>query len=151
MHAPIKSNPRLDRRVIAQVFKTQGRVHIPDVLAPASADTLFTHLSTLTPWQLSLNVGQQHLDIAHQQLMLMAPEQRETMAIRCSIRPPSTTMPPPASSVSPPVSLVSPRTGVPPRGRAGSLQHHRMAESARPPTKAGSRRNKISSARATGK
>src|SRR5689334_3410804 len=79
MHAPIQLNPRLDRRVIAQVFKTQGRVHIPDVLAPASADILFTQLSTLTPWQLSLNVGQRHLDIAHQQLMLMPPEQRATM------------------------------------------------------------------------
>jgi Rps23 Pro-64 3,4-dihydroxylase Tpa1-like proline 4-hydroxylase len=79
MHAPIKLNPRLDRRVIAEVFKTQGRVHIPDVLSPASADILFTQLSTLTPWQLSLNVGQRHVDIAHQQLMLMPPEQRETL------------------------------------------------------------------------
>jgi SM-20-related protein len=79
MHAPIKLNPRLDRRVIAEVFKTRGRVHIPDVLAPENADILFAQLSALTAWQLSLNVGQRHVDIAHQQLMLMPPEQRETM------------------------------------------------------------------------
>ena len=82
MPAPIKLNPRLDRRVIAEVFKAQGRVHIPDVLSPASADMLFAQLSTLTPWQLSLNVGQRHVDIAHQQLMVMPPEQRETMTRR---------------------------------------------------------------------
>lgn len=79
MTANIQLNPSLDRRVIAEVFKTQGRVHIPDVLTPASADTLFTQLNARTPWQLSLNVGQRHVDIAHQQLMLMPPEQRETM------------------------------------------------------------------------
>lgn len=79
MHAPIKLNPRLDRRVIAEVFRTQGRVHIPDVLSPESADILFAQLSTLASWQLSLNVGQRHVGIAHQQLMVMPPEQRETM------------------------------------------------------------------------
>lgn len=79
MRTQIHLNPALDRRVIAQVFKAQGRVHIPDVLTPASADTLFAQLSTQTPWQLSLNVGQRHVDIAHQQLMLMPPEQRETL------------------------------------------------------------------------
>ncbi|WP_116808331.1 2OG-Fe(II) oxygenase [Steroidobacter cummioxidans] len=76
----IKLRPELDRRLIAQVFKTQGRVHIPDTLAPASAEALFTQLSAHTPWQLSLNVGQRHLDLAHQQLMLLSPEQRETMS-----------------------------------------------------------------------
>jgi Rps23 Pro-64 3,4-dihydroxylase Tpa1-like proline 4-hydroxylase len=79
MSTQIQLNPALERRVIAEVFKAQGRVHIPDVLTPASADTLFAQLSTRTPWQLSLNVGQRHVDIAHQQLMLMPPEQRETM------------------------------------------------------------------------
>jgi SM-20-related protein len=80
MHTSIKLDPRLDRRTIAQVFRTQGRVHIPDVLLRASADTVFTQLHTQTPWQLSLNVDDRHLDLAHHQLMLMPPEQRETMA-----------------------------------------------------------------------
>src|SRR5262249_39361385 len=64
------------------VFKTQGRVHIPDILAADSAEALFTQLHTQTPWQLSLNVDEQHLDLAHHQLMLMPPEQRETMTRR---------------------------------------------------------------------
>lgn len=78
----IKLSPGLDRRLIGEVFRTQGRVHIPDVLTGPAADTVFTHLSAQMPWQLSLNVGQRHVDIAHQQLMLMPPEQRETMARR---------------------------------------------------------------------
>lgn len=82
MPAPIQLSSGLDRRVIAQVFKTRGRVHIPDVLTRASADAVFAQLSTQTPWQLSLNVGQRHVDIAHQQLMIMPPEQRETMTRR---------------------------------------------------------------------
>jgi hypothetical protein len=82
MHASIKLDPRLDRRTIAQVLKTQGRVHIPDVLLRASADTVLAQLHTQTPWQLSLNVDERHLDLAHHQLMLMPPEQRETMARR---------------------------------------------------------------------
>jgi Rps23 Pro-64 3,4-dihydroxylase Tpa1-like proline 4-hydroxylase len=82
MAVQIKLSPRLDRRMIAEVFRTQGRVHIPDVLAAQSAAAVFSQLSTQTPWQLSLNVGQRHVDIAHQQLMVMPPEQRETMTRR---------------------------------------------------------------------
>jgi SM-20-related protein len=36
-------------------------------------------LRTQTPWQLSMNVKQRHLDIAHDQLMLMPPDKRELM------------------------------------------------------------------------
>jgi len=82
MPAQIKMSPGLDPRLIARVFKAQDRVHIPEVLTSQSADTLFTQLSTETPWQLSLNVGQRHIDIAHQQLMVMPPEQREAMTQR---------------------------------------------------------------------
>jgi SM-20-related protein len=82
MSVPIKLSPVLDRRLIGAVFKTRSRVHISDVLTPPSADTVFTQLSTRTPWQLSLNVGQRHVDIDHRQLMVMPPEQRETMTRR---------------------------------------------------------------------
>ncbi|HWK50740.1 MAG TPA: hypothetical protein VNR40_12685 [Steroidobacter sp.] len=78
----IELRPELDRRLIAQIFKTQGRVRIPDALAPSSAQALFKQLSAQTPWQLSLNAGKRHVDLAHQQLMLMSPEQRETMTQR---------------------------------------------------------------------
>ena len=75
----LQLNPKLDRRVIAEIFRRQGRVHIPDVLTPESAGAVHAWLSTQTPWQLSLNVGQRHVDVAHDQLMLLSPEQRELM------------------------------------------------------------------------
>lgn len=81
MTPQIQLNPKLDRAVIRQVFKSQGRVHIPDVLTLPSAQALFTQLSKETPWQLSLNVGQRHLDLAHHQLMLIPPEQREALSL----------------------------------------------------------------------
>ncbi|MBL8271356.1 2OG-Fe(II) oxygenase [Steroidobacter sp.] len=80
MTTQIQLNPKLDRRLIREVFKSQGRVHIPDVLTPSSATALFSHLETRTPWQLCFNVGQRHVDVAHHQLMLMPPEQREAMS-----------------------------------------------------------------------
>ena len=82
MSASIELNPKLARRVIAEIFRTQGRVHIPDVLTAASASAVYSQLSTETPWQLSLNVGERHFDFTHQQLMVMPPEQRETMTRR---------------------------------------------------------------------
>lgn len=82
MNLPIRLNPQLDRRAIAGIFRAQGRVHIPEVLAAACASAIHSQLSTATPWQLSLNVGERHFDIAHQQLMLMPPQQRETMSRR---------------------------------------------------------------------
>lgn len=75
----LQLNPRLDRRLIREVFRRQGRVHIPDVFTAASAAALYDVLSTQTPWQLSLNVQQRHFDLAHEQLMLMPPEKRELM------------------------------------------------------------------------
>lgn len=45
----IELRPELDRRLTAQTFKTHGRVHIPDALAPSSAEALFKQLSTQTP------------------------------------------------------------------------------------------------------
>ena len=82
MPPQIELSPGLDRPVIARVFKSQGRVHIPEVLTSASADAVFTQLSTQTPWKLTLNVGERHVDITHEQLMLMPPEHRETMTRR---------------------------------------------------------------------
>lgn len=82
MSEPIELNPTLDRRTIGNVFKAHGRVHIPDVLTPASATALHQQLSSQTPWQLSLNVGERHVDLAHHQLALMPPEQRELLARR---------------------------------------------------------------------
>lgn len=75
----LQLNPRLDRRVIGEIFRRTGRVHIPDVLTTESASAVLVCLSAQTPWKLSLNVGRRHVDIAHDQLMLMPPDKRELM------------------------------------------------------------------------
>jgi len=75
----IQLNPRLDRRISREIFRRQGRVHIPDVLTAASASAILECLQRQTPWQLSCNVGQRHVDIAHEQLMLLPPDKRELM------------------------------------------------------------------------
>lgn len=76
----LQLNPQLNRPLIREIFRRQGRVHVPDALTPDSAAQLYSCLSTQTPWQLSLNVGQRHLDLAHEQLMLIPPDQRELMS-----------------------------------------------------------------------
>jgi Rps23 Pro-64 3,4-dihydroxylase Tpa1-like proline 4-hydroxylase len=75
----LQLNPQLNRALIREIFLRQGRVHIPDILTAESAAGLYSCLSTQTPWQLSLNVGQRHVDLAHEQLMLMPPDKRELM------------------------------------------------------------------------
>jgi len=75
----IELNPQLDRRVIAEIFRTQGRVHIPEVLTAASAAAILECMQQQTPWQLSFNVGRRHVDIAHDQLMLLPPDKRDLM------------------------------------------------------------------------
>lgn len=76
----LQLNPRLDRPLIREIFLRQGRVHVPDVLTAGSATELYSCLSTRTPWQLSFNVGQRHVDLAHEQLTLMPPDKRELMS-----------------------------------------------------------------------
>lgn len=75
----LQLNPQLNRKLIREIFARQGRVHIPDLLTAQSAADLHDCLSTQTPWQLSLNIGQRHLDLAHEQLPLIPPDKRELM------------------------------------------------------------------------
>lgn len=72
----LQLNPQLNRGLIGEIFGRQGRVHVPDLLTPESAAELYSCLSTQTPWQLSLNIGARHLDLAHEQLMLIPPGKR---------------------------------------------------------------------------
>ena len=75
----LQLNPQLNRGLIREIFARQGCVHIPDPLTPESAAELHSCSSTQTPWQLSLNIGQRHLDLAHEQLLLIPPDKRELM------------------------------------------------------------------------
>jgi SM-20-related protein len=76
----LQLNPQLDRPLIREIFRRQQRAHIPDVLTADSAAELYSCLSTQTPWQLSFNVSQRHIDLAHEQLLLIPPDKRDMMA-----------------------------------------------------------------------
>lgn len=53
----------IDAGEIARVFQRTGRVHIPGVLAPATAAAIYTVLARDTPWQLSVNPAGRHMDL----------------------------------------------------------------------------------------
>jgi len=78
-HLQIQLNPQLNRRLGRDIFARRGRIHIPDLLTAQSAAGIFSALASQTQWQLSLNVGQRHVDVAHDQLMLMPPDKRELL------------------------------------------------------------------------
>jgi len=61
---PLQLNERLDRGAIRQAFDSRGRVHIPQFFQTASAIRIATALREETPWQLSLNSGSRHVDLA---------------------------------------------------------------------------------------
>jgi hypothetical protein len=69
-------NPQLNRGLIREILQRQGPVHSPDLLTADSAAELYSCLSTQTAWQLLLNIGQRHLDLAHEQLLLIPPDRR---------------------------------------------------------------------------
>ena len=56
-------NPALDRRALAQAFRERGRVHIPGILTPQTAQRLYQVLEKETVWTFTLNKGQDFLDI----------------------------------------------------------------------------------------
>jgi SM-20-related protein len=60
-------NPALNRAPFAQAFREKGRVHIPNILTPQSAQRLHQVLDKETPWTFTLNKGQDFLDIENPQ------------------------------------------------------------------------------------
>jgi SM-20-related protein len=61
-------NPALDVAALAQRFASHGRVHVPDLLSPPSAQALAQHLEASPPWVLVFNHGDKlyELDAAMQ-------------------------------------------------------------------------------------
>ena len=69
-------NPAVDRTVLAEMFRTRGRVHIPNVLTRASAERLYRCLAQETKWTLTLNNGRDFLDVENATL-----EERNKLAL----------------------------------------------------------------------
>jgi len=73
---PPELNPRLDRAALAQNFRRNGRVHVPNVLTDASAASLFHALQHETAWTVTLNKGANFLDVEK-----ASPEERGRLAL----------------------------------------------------------------------
>jgi hypothetical protein len=54
---PIRLNPRLDPELIAKVYRSAGRVHIPDFFDAPTAARIHHSLTSETPWQVVLHDG----------------------------------------------------------------------------------------------
>jgi SM-20-related protein len=80
MSEPIASdvpvlNPAHDRKKLADVFHRFGRLHIPQILTPASAARVHRCLESETPYKVVLNDGENVFDLQSQQFDALTPEQ----------------------------------------------------------------------------
>ena len=60
---PLRLNPRLDAELIARVYRTSGRVHVPDFFDRPSAERILRALESETPWQAVLFDGTEHREL----------------------------------------------------------------------------------------
>jgi Rps23 Pro-64 3,4-dihydroxylase Tpa1-like proline 4-hydroxylase len=60
---PLELSPSLDRAKLTERFHTHRRVHIPDVLTRRAAERLYRCLVQETKWNVTLNNGNDFLDI----------------------------------------------------------------------------------------
>jgi SM-20-related protein len=81
MSEPIASdipvlNPAHDRRKLADVFRRFGRLHIPQILTPASATRVHRCLENETPYKVLLTSDGKVVDLQHWTFDGLTPEQR---------------------------------------------------------------------------
>jgi Rps23 Pro-64 3,4-dihydroxylase Tpa1-like proline 4-hydroxylase len=69
-------NPALDREALAAEFRAKGRIHIPNILTPESAQRLYQVLRDETIWRLTLNKDGNFLDFPN-----LSPEERKKIAL----------------------------------------------------------------------
>ena len=55
-------NPELDRAKLAEMFRRDGRIHIPNIFTDATARRLFYALEHETPWRVAVNEGAEHAE-----------------------------------------------------------------------------------------
>lgn len=69
-------DPGLDRSLIRSVFLRTARVHVPGVFSADTARLLHSTLVNDTPWQISTNSGDKHIDLDSEQLKLVPDAQQ---------------------------------------------------------------------------
>lgn len=80
--APIGLNPRLDPELIARVYRSAGRVHIPDFLDAPSAARIHRALAGETPWQCVLFDGAAHRELPVASLAELPEIERQELLAR---------------------------------------------------------------------
>lgn len=79
MTLDITLNPDLDAEKYARIFQQDGRVHIPDILTPDSADRIFDALKNDVPWQTNFNDGEKGHTLHELQVEAMNEIQRDLL------------------------------------------------------------------------
>ena len=77
----LKLNPRLERRTVARRFASASRVHVPDLLERAGAESLFRHLRGRDDWRLVFNQGEKLFELDRAAQAALTEEQRAQLDI----------------------------------------------------------------------
>lgn len=75
----IQLNPNLDIEKFSRIFQDVGRVHIPEVLTPESAQKLYEALKNDVPWQSNFNDGEKGYTLHQIQIDAMDDVQRHLL------------------------------------------------------------------------
>jgi Rps23 Pro-64 3,4-dihydroxylase Tpa1-like proline 4-hydroxylase len=67
---------QLNRHAIRQAFQRHDRVHVPGIFTQETATRVYQALERETPWQLSLNSGAGHVDLANEVVQVMPAAQQ---------------------------------------------------------------------------
>jgi SM-20-related protein len=68
---PVELDSSLDLELLKRVYSRTGRLHVPGIFTRACAERIHRCLVSETPWQLHMNDGKSHFDLADQQMQLM--------------------------------------------------------------------------------
>ena len=74
---PIRLSPWLDPDLISRVFRTAGRVHIPEVFDRSTAARIHRCLETETPWRYVFFDGKEHRELSVASLLDLPDASRE--------------------------------------------------------------------------
>ena len=72
-------NDEHDRHLLARVYARHGRVHIPAILTPDTADRVHRCLTGETPYSLVVNIGDKVFDIAPEQAAAMSAAEKASL------------------------------------------------------------------------
>jgi len=78
MNEPVEFSHELDAGLCRRTFQNCGRIHIPGILAPASADWLHRVLDQEVPWQVHFNDATKNYDL-HRDQVAVLPESKRIM------------------------------------------------------------------------